>query len=502
MFSLIFLAGLSFAICFLLTPLIRNSLLRAGILDRPDDPRKLHKQPIPRLGGVPILLSMLIALAIFAAAPLSGAEAFRMQLPTLGRLLPAVVLILLIGVCDDLFGLRPWQKLAGEVAAACWVYWCGIRIFDVFGLGAIQTHWFSLPVTVLWLVGCANAFNLIDGMDGLASGVGFFATCTMLVAALQRPGAVVLGLLTAPLAGALLAFLRFNFNPASMFLGDSGSLSIGFLLGLFGVIWYQKSITLLGMTAPLMALAFPILEAGISVARRFLRGDPIFGADRGHIHHRLLDLGLTPRRAVLLLYGVTSVFATISLLASVPEFRYGGLVVIVFCAVSWIGIQHLGYAEFSEARKIILSGTVRQLIASQSKVRAYRWALERAKSLDECWQLTEQAMRELGFDHVELVLPSGAHYAGWLHAPDSALTLGDCWTVRIPLDDRGASWMQLSRHLDRGEGYLMLHAVVETVREVLPQKVAAETKPVAQPADEASPAPAVAPSASASSAAS
>jgi UDP-GlcNAc:undecaprenyl-phosphate GlcNAc-1-phosphate transferase len=483
MFSLIFLASFSFLICFLLTPVVRNFLHRVGVLDSPDGDRKVHTQPIPRLGGVPILAAMMLSLLVFSQMPLSGAHAFRTQWPTLLRLLPALGVVFLVGVIDDLYGLRPWQKLAGEMMAAGWVYWAGIRIYDLFGFGAVHSHWFSLPVTVAWLVGCANAFNLIDGMDGLASGVGFFATCTMLVAALQQDAGVVLALLTAPLAGALLAFLRFNFNPASMFLGDSGSLSIGFLLGLYGILWYQKSVTLLGMTAPLMALAFPILEAAISVARRFLRGDSIFGADRGHIHHRLVDLGLSPRRAVLLIYAVTSVFAMISLLVAVPTFRYAGLVIILFCAVSWIGVQHLGYAEFSEARKIILSGTVRQLIASQTKVRAYRWALERANSLDECWELTVQTMRDLGFDHIELVLPGGVHYAGWLHSPDSPLSLGDCWTVRVPLGDSPENWIQLSRHIDRGEGYLMLHAVVETLREVLPIKVAEQAQRAAKQRD-------------------
>jgi UDP-GlcNAc:undecaprenyl-phosphate GlcNAc-1-phosphate transferase len=478
MFSLLFLASFSFLICFFLTPVVRNFLLRAGVLDRPDGSRKLHHAPIPRLGGIPILAAMFLSLAAFAWLPLSGADAFRGQLPSLLPLLPGAALIFVVGVLDDLFNLKPWQKLAGEIAAAAWVYWHGVRIFDLFGLGAIQAHWFSFPVTLVWLVGCANAFNLIDGMDGLASGVGFFATCTMLVAALQVPSGVVLALLTACLAGALLAFLRFNFNPASMFLGDSGSLTIGFLLGVYGIFWYQKSVTLLGMTAPLMALAFPILEAGISVARRFLRGDPIFTADRGHIHHRLVDLGLTPRRAVLLIYGVTSIFAMISLLTMVPEFRYPGLVIILFCAVSWIGIQHLGYAEFSEARKIILSGTVRQLIASQTKVRAYRWALERAGSLDECWRLTVEAMRDLGFDYVELAVAGGPHYESWLHEPGLHISRQNCWTVRIPLRPPfEESWMEISRHIDRGEGYLMLHAVVETVREVWPKKILEQERP-------------------------
>lgn len=472
MFSLVFLAVLSFLLCFFLTPLVRNILNRAGILDRPDEDRKLHRQPIPRLGGVPIVLSVVLSLAIFTQVPFSGAEVFRAQWPTLLRILPAAALVFLIGVADDLFGLRPWHKLAGEVGAACLIYWQGVRIHDVFGVIAANDHWLSLPLTVLWLVACANAFNLIDGMDGLASGVGFFATCTMLVGALLQGSHVVLMILTAPLAGALLAFLRFNFNPASMFLGDSGSLVIGFLLGTYGILWSQKSVTLLGMTAPLLALAFPILEAAISIARRFLRGDPIFAADHGHIHNRLTDLGLTPRRAVLLIYAVSSVFAIISLLVTMPGFRYSGLVIILFCMASWIGVQHLGYAEFTEARRIILSGTVRQLIASQTKLRSYRMALERAGSISECWRLTVEAMRDLGFDRMELVLPGGERFDAWLHDHDENPRLQDCWTLRIPFGPPlEEGWLEVSRHIDRGEGYLMLQGVVETVREVFPLKV-------------------------------
>ncbi len=475
MYSLIFLAALSFVICFFLTPLVRNGLNRAGILDRPDDTRKFHERAIPRLGGVPIVASMAISLEIFAFVPLSGAQELRVHWPALLKLLPGALLVFLIGVADDLFGLRPWQKLMGQFVAAAWLYWQGFRVQNLLGFEALNAHWFSLPLTLLWLVSCANAFNLIDGMDGLASGVGFFATCTMLVAALLNPAVAVLGILTAPLAGALLAFLRFNFNPASMFLGDSGSLVIGFLLGAYGLIWSQKAITLLGMTAPVLALAFPILEAGISVTRRFLRGDPIFAADRGHIHYRLVEKGLTPRSAVLVIYAVTAVFAMISLLTAWPAFRATGLVMILFCLVSWLGIQHLGYAEFTAARKIILSGTVRQLIASQTKLRAYRHALEVAGSIEECWRLTVEAMRGLGFDYVELALPGGRRFEAWLHEREENPLPSDCWTIRIPLNgppDQG--WIELSRRIERGEGYLMLHAVVETVREVFPTKIQAE----------------------------
>src|SRR6185436_13025698 len=142
-----------------------------------------------------------------------------------------------------------------------------------------------LPLTILWLLVCTNAFNLIDGMDGLATGAGLFATLTILLAGMLE-GNHALVLAAVPLGGALLGFLRYNFNPASAFLGDSGSLLLGFLLGCFGVIWSFKTATVFGMIAPLMAMSVPILDATLAVARRFLRGRPIFGADRGHVHHR------------------------------------------------------------------------------------------------------------------------------------------------------------------------------------------------------------------------
>ena len=178
--------------------------------------------------------------------------------------------------------------------------------------------WLGLAVTALWLVGCSNAFNLIDGVDGLAVGAGLFATVTILLGALLN-GNVRLALATMPLAGALAGFLRYNFNPASVFLGDSGSLTVGFLLGCYGVLWSQKSATMLGMTAPLMALAVPLIDTGVAVARRFLRGQPIFSADARHIHHRLLARGLTPRKVALLLYGACGVAAGLSLVGSVAE---------------------------------------------------------------------------------------------------------------------------------------------------------------------------------------
>jgi UDP-GlcNAc:undecaprenyl-phosphate GlcNAc-1-phosphate transferase len=200
-------------------------------------------------------------------------------------------------------------------------------------------EWLILPATLGWLILVTNAVNLIDGMDGLATGVTLFATLTMLASGLQNNN-VPLAMAVVPLAGALLGFLRYNFNPATVFLGDCGSLTIGFLLGCFGISWAQKSATMLGVTAPLLALAIPLLDSGLAVVRRFLRRESIFGADRGHVHHKLLDRGLSVRQAALVLYGVSLLFAILSLASSVLHDSYAGVVLVLFGAAVLVAPEH------------------------------------------------------------------------------------------------------------------------------------------------------------------
>jgi UDP-GlcNAc:undecaprenyl-phosphate GlcNAc-1-phosphate transferase len=445
---------------------------RAGVLDHPDKGRKLHSQPIPTLGGVPIAAAMVLSLGLLAITPLAGSRLLHEVLRQILPLLPAAGLIFLLGVLDDLFDLKPWHKIGGQLIAASWLYVAGFRIQAVAGIAFSESHWLMYPLTIGWLLACTNAFNLIDGVDGLASGVGFFATITMLISGLLH-GNMELLILTTPLAAALLAFLRFNFNPASIFLGDSGSLLIGFLLGAYSIIWSYKSATILGMTAPVLALSFPIAEAAISVARRFVSGRPIFGADRRHIHHRLLDKGLGPRQVAVLLYGIAGVGAAFALLLSYPEARDKSVILILFCAVSWIGFQHLGYTEFGSARRILLGGTVRKLVAADVKLRAFSRHLAEAKSLQECWKHTVVTLRELDFDIVRLVVNGSqesqpVYWMEVLHENRLMLRPEDCWTLRIPIPSVDEGYLEISRHLDRGEGYLVVHPIVEAVREVFP----------------------------------
>jgi UDP-GlcNAc:undecaprenyl-phosphate GlcNAc-1-phosphate transferase len=292
MYSLFFLGIVSLALSLVLTPLVRNLAWRYGIVDQPDQQRKIHSSPIPRIGGVAIFAAVVGAFGLLLVVRLSSGNIVLADLPLVLRLLPALAIVFGIGLIDDIVSTRPWVRLAVESVAAILAWIGGIRILDVAGhsfSGDIESFLF----TVLWIVTCTNAINLIDGVDGLAAGVSMFAAITMFIAALLDHN-FPMALVVVPLAGSLLGFLRFNFAPASIFLGDSGSLTLGFLLGCFGAVWAEKSTTLLGLTAPLMVLAVPLLDVGLAVVRRFLRGQPIFAADDDQIHHKLLSRGLTP----------------------------------------------------------------------------------------------------------------------------------------------------------------------------------------------------------------
>ena len=392
---------IAFLLCLVATPLCRDRFLRWNIVDRPDAERKFHGRPIPRVGGIPIALSYAGALALMLLLAPRSARISIQHSHLLWSLLPSAGLIFVTGLVDDLRGLKPWQKLAGQGAAAVLAVSLGARITLFHGVPV--SPWITIPLSLLWLVGCTNAFNLIDGMDGLASGVGLFATVTTLLAAMLQ-GNFGLTMATVPLVGCLLAFLRYNFAPASIFLGDCGSLTIGFMLGCFGLIWSQKSATLLGMAAPLMAFALPLLDVSLSIGRRFLRSQPIFQADRGHIHHRVMALGFKPRDAALILYAVCGVAALLSLLQSIGSREFRGLTIIVFCSLSWIGINALGYVEFSAARKIFSQKTVRRVLQQEIYLTELRRSIAAAETVQDCWSVVHAACADLAFAFVEMRL--------------------------------------------------------------------------------------------------
>ena len=434
MYSLALLGISGFITSLLLTPVVRDLVRRWGFVDNPGA-RKVHTRPVPRVGGFSVAFAYLASFAVLLLVGSRGGDMIWSAQPEIWRLVPAAVVIFCVGLYDDLVGLSPWWKIAGQVAAAGLAYADGLRV-QGFG-GHELGHWWSFPATILWLLLCTNAMNLIDGVDGLATGVGLFATMTTLIAALLQ-GNFGLALATAPLAGALLGFLRFNFNPATIFLGDSGSLFIGFLLGCYGVIWSQKSATLLGMTAPLMALAIPLLDTTLAIIRRLLRRKPIFAADNGHIHHRLLAQGLTPRKVVLLLYACCAL-GSISSLAMMNR-NYSGVVIIAFCAITWIGVQHLGYVEFGLVGRMVIEGAFRRHLNAHIALQAIEQRFATAVNVDDCWCVIREASTEFGFHRVRMRL-SGHTFE---HA-DGVAPL-KWWSIRITLDDH--NFVELDRDFD------------------------------------------------------
>jgi UDP-GlcNAc:undecaprenyl-phosphate GlcNAc-1-phosphate transferase len=372
MFLVLQLGAAALFASLILTPAVRALARRWKILDYPSE-RKIHLCPMPRVGGVAITVAYFFA---FGAVLFAGRNehAWLDRWVALGPFLAAITAIFVVGLVDDLHGLTHWQKLAGQFAASGIAYWAGIR---VAGPGTGGSHWWSLPATIAWLLLCTNAVNLIDGVDGLAAGIGLLATATAFLAAILQ-GNFELALITAPLVGALLGFLRFNFNPATIFLGDSGSLFIGFLLGCYGVLWSEKSPSVLGAAAPLLALSVPLLDTVITIARRMARHQSIFVADRAHLHHRLLDRGLNPRRATLLLYAFCILGSAVSLLMTWKD--YAGATIIPVLIVAWLGFRyfihdkfHLPSGAFSAApsrRRATGSASVTDFLPSRGTVRS------------------------------------------------------------------------------------------------------------------------------------
>jgi UDP-GlcNAc:undecaprenyl-phosphate GlcNAc-1-phosphate transferase len=348
----------------------------------------------------------------------------------------SALVVFLTGLLDDLIGLKPGEKLLGQTAAAGLAWSAGVSIHGVAGYAI--GDWWSLPVTLLWLIGCSNAFNLIDGVDGLAAGVGLFAVLTIFVAGLLEN------------------------NAATIFLGDSGSLTIGFLLGCYGVIWSQKSATILGMTAPLMALSVPLLDTLLAIVRRLLRGQPLFTADRGHIHHRLLERGLSPRRVALVLYGVCGLAAALSLLQSVVQNRFAGLVIVVFCAAAWIGVQHLGYVELQVARRVISRRNYLGVLRAQLALQKLECVLSGRETVEDCWAAVVDACRELGYE--EICLCTGRER--WAVRGDIG---GAFWYALIPLSSGVV--LRLAGRADGTQPGLAPGLVAESLRRGLAAKL-------------------------------
>jgi len=284
------------------------------------------------------------------------------------------------------------------------------------------------------------------------------ATLALFTAAILH-GNHPLAYVTFPLAGALLGFLCYNVAPATVFMGDSGALLIGFLLGCYGMLWTEKASTLLSMLVPLLALSIPLLDVSLSVLRRFLRNQPIFSADKGHIHHRLLDRGLSPRQAVWVLYLFAALAAAFALLAGSFGGQYQGLVISAFCLAAWIGIRQLHYPEFDIAGRLLFHGDLRRAMNVKLKIESVASVLERPATSDQWWEALVQSLAPLG-----LVAIRWNSNAGVREQRNSACQ--STWEFRIPLT--GADSIEFEGGFLKGSPVLDLVGLAEILRRTFP----------------------------------
>ena len=330
-----------------LVPLAKWLAVKTDAIDYPSA-RRVNKRPVPRMGGVAMLGGLLVALAAVQLgvhflgwkSPFVPHPSHEVNYLGVGA---GVLFMFAVGVVDDIKGLRPKVKLAGQIVAACITASSGLLLSSVhnpFGAGFVDFGWFAYPLTVFYLVAFANVINLIDGLDGLAAGITAISSLTIFVFSVltNRPDAAFMSL---ALAGVCVGFLQYNFYPASIFMGDSGSLLLGFSLGVVSLFAVARSALFVSLLVPLLAAGVPIIDTAVAIIRRLRAHEPIDQADRGHIHHRLMQAGFSQRATVLIMWGWTAALSACAVLITELHGTWRIVVFLVVAVLTAIGIIKL-----------------------------------------------------------------------------------------------------------------------------------------------------------------
>jgi UDP-GlcNAc:undecaprenyl-phosphate/decaprenyl-phosphate GlcNAc-1-phosphate transferase len=401
--------GAAFLLALILTPVVRTLSIHFGFLDAPGK-RKVHKEDIPRLGGVAVFIAMGIPFGvILLSGHFRGQQAAIPWQPLFGLVLGCLI-VFGIGVWDDIRRLPPWPKLTAEIGASLVVFMFGLKVqfvFNPFG-PPLDIPWLNGFLTILWLVGITNALNLADGIDGLATGIATFAAAVLFAMTLPTVYALV-PFLAIALCGACLGFLRYNFSPATIFLGDSGSLFLGFCLGCLSLWASEKSVIAFALFIPITVLGLPIVDMIYAVLRRWHRGVPLGQADRDHIHHRLLEKGFSHRRAVLMLYGINFFLAALAGFLLITRNSLAAYVIVILGIGSVLGSRILGYFRFSGLFQDLIT---RWRDSQKVKYLAFRTrmlarAFEEEKSLAGRWVLVGELFEEVGIQRAEITSKIG-----------------------------------------------------------------------------------------------
>jgi UDP-GlcNAc:undecaprenyl-phosphate GlcNAc-1-phosphate transferase len=456
------------------TPLIRRFCQRYKVLDRPVAGRRIHQTAVPRLGGLALYISCLTALSLLPFVDNLLTQTLSALKPEFLTLLIPATLVLLLGTYDDLRGANATVKFIGLGLIATLFYAMGGRIdaLSIPLLGSVQlSPLVSFIITVVWLVGIANAFNLIDGMDGLASGAALFSSLVILGVSISQERTLMI-VVALVLCGALAGFLRYNFNPASIFLGDSGALFTGFLLAALSVLGTQKATTAVAIVVPILAFGFPMVDTAMTMSRRLLSRKPVFQGDNEHIHHMLLARGWSQRRVALVLYGVCALFGLTALIFPATGSKLTGFMLFVISVAVFIAVGHLRYHEVEELRAGVKRTVAERRLRMANNIRVRRAALALSKASDlhemfeatrhlldfgefsfanaQVGQLGRAEMNERAYQvslqrHAKQLLEfrNGRVFWSWSgkgDETDGALRSRSEWSFRLPLVKDGIEW--------------------------------------------------------------
>ncbi|MBR1552998.1 MAG: undecaprenyl/decaprenyl-phosphate alpha-N-acetylglucosaminyl 1-phosphate transferase [Schwartzia sp.] len=331
-----------------LTPFVIKLAFRTGALDAPDA-RKVHKKPIPRIGGLAIYAGFMISMGLL----LEMSEIPEEMAQGVIGLFVGGSLIVALGLWDDYVSLPAKVKLLGQIFCAWAAVAFGVRIDFLTSFSGEITYLYdyvTIPLTIFWMVGITNTVNLIDGLDGLAAGVATIASLTICLVAL-RMDILVVAVVTAALAGSAFGFLFYNFNPAKIFMGDTGSMFLGFMLSGISIVGVMKSAAIVALVVPVLALGLPILDTTFAIVRRWLAGVPIMKPDKGHLHHRLLNLGFSQRQAVLLMYVISAVLGSGAIVMTAVSPRTAILILVLMVVLVLYGAKRLGILKMKKTAR-------------------------------------------------------------------------------------------------------------------------------------------------------
>jgi len=341
-------------VSFLMTPVVKSFAYKVGAIDVPRDARRMHKVPIPRLGGLAIFIGFMISVFLFVN--IRGDRAMQ-------SILMGAVVIVVLGVLDDIMALPAMLKFVVQIAAACIPALNGVVIQAISNpnIFSDNLYWvldgLSIPITVLWIVGITNAVNLIDGLDGLANGVSAISATTVLVIS-RMASELHVALVMAALVGACVGFMPYNTNPAKMFMGDTGAMFLGYILATMSIQGLFKFYAVISFVVPFLILGLPIFDTAFAFIRRIAHGQSPMHADRSHIHHRLIDMGLNQKQAVATLYVISAILGLSAVVLTTGGEQKAMLLFATLCIVAVVAARvvfphekHHEEAEAAETKK-------------------------------------------------------------------------------------------------------------------------------------------------------